>query len=168
MEQLRVAGFVEESIVDGPGVRFVVFAQGCPHRCEGCHNPRTFDFNGGRLESCDVVFDLISKSPLLDGVTFSGGEPFLQAASFCYLARKVHKIGLSVMVYTGYIFEDLLPGGKDSSPERSSFIKNMDVLVDGPFVLRERSLDLKFKGSKNQRIIDVQRSLGRKETVVIG
>ncbi len=168
VEQLRLAGFVEESIVDGPGVRFVIFVQGCPHRCVGCHNPRTLDFNGGKLVSVDYLFDLISKNPLLDGVTFSGGEPFWQSAPCCCLTKKIHRIGLSVMVYTGYIFEDLLTDGKDSSPERLGFIKNVDILVDGPFKIREKSLDLKFKGSRNQRIIDVRRSLDKRETIVVG
>ena len=168
VEQLRVASFVEESIVDGPGVRFVIFVQGCPHRCVGCHNSQTLDFNGGKLVSADYLFGLISKNPLLNGVTFSGGEPFCQAVSCSCLAKKVHRIGLSVVVYTGYIFEDLLTDGKDSSPERLDFIKNVDILIDGPFKIREKSLDLEFKGSRNQRIIDIRRSLDENRTVVIG
>ena len=165
---LRVANIVEESIVDGPGVRFVVFAQGCLHRCKGCHNPETFALDGGKLLPIAEIFEKISKNPLIEGVTFSGGDPFLQARAFCKLAKMVHSLGLTVMVYTGYVFENLLENGKDSSGDRLDFLKNIDILVDGPFKIEERSLDLKFKGSCNQRIIDVRRSFGEGRTVVIG
>ena len=165
---LRVSGIVEESIVDGPGVRFVVFAQGCVHRCKGCHNPQTFDLHGGYLVSVDDVFDSILKNSLITGVTFSGGEPFLQSEEFSVLAKKVHSINLSVLVYTGYIFENLLAGGKDSSKDRVNLLNSTDILVDGPFKIEEKSLLLKFKGSKNQRIIDVKKSLDEGKTVVIG
>ena len=165
---LRVANIVEESIVDGPGVRFVIFAQGCLHRCKGCHNPETFALDGGTLLPVTEIFERISKNPLLEGVTFSGGDPFLQARAFCNLAKMVHRIGLTVMAYTGYIFEDLLENGSDSSDDILDFLKNIDTLVDGPFKIEERSLDLRFKGSRNQRIIDVRRSLSEGRTVVIG
>lgn len=168
MKKLRIANIIEESIVDGPGVRFVIFAQGCNHHCNGCQNPQTFDLNGGKLVDVNEIFSAVRQNPLLSGVTFSGGEPFLQSDAFCTLARMVKKIGLSVMAYTGYIFEELLTGGKDSSPERVDLIKNIDILVDGPFVLEKKSMDLKFKGSSNQRIIDVKKSLKENRTVVIG
>ena len=165
---LRVANIVEESIVDGPGVRFVVFAQGCLHRCKGCHNPETFALDGGKLLPITEIFERISKNPLIEGVTFSGGDPFLQAGGFCTLAKMVHRAGLTVIAYTGYIFEDLLENGRDSSEDRQELLKNVDILVDGPFKIEERSLELKFKGSYNQRIIDVRRSLIEGRTVVIG
>jgi len=165
---LRVANIVEESIVDGPGVRFVIFAQGCLHRCKGCHNPETFALDGGKFLPVTEIFERISKNPLLEGVTFSGGEPFLQSRAFCNLAKMVHRAGLTVMAYTGYIFEDLLKNGSDSSDDRLDFLKNIDTLVDGPFKIEERSLNLRFKGSFNQRIIDVRRSFSEGRTVVIG
>ena len=168
VNKLRISGIVEESIVDGPGVRFVIFAQGCMHNCKGCHNPQTFALDGGFLITLDEVFKSISKNSLISGVTFSGGEPFLQAMNFSKLAKMVHSINLSVMAYTGYIFENLLTNGKNSNECVVDLLNNIDILVDGPFKIKEKSLLLKFKGSKNQRIIDVKKSLKEGKTVVIG
>ena len=159
---------IEESIVDGPGVRFVIFAQGCIHNCKGCHNPQTFALDGGFLVTLDEVFKSISKNSLITGVTFSGGEPFLQATNFSKLAKKVHSIGLGVMAYTGYIFENLLSNGRNFNEGMFDLLNNIDILVDGPFKIKDKSLLLKFKGSKNQRIIDVKKSLKEGKTVVIG
>ena len=154
--------------MDGPGVRFVIFAQGCMHNCKGCHNPQTFALDGGFLITLDEVFKSISKNPLISGVTFSGGEPFLQAMNFSKLAKMVHSINLSVMAYTGYIFENLLTNGKNSNECVVDLLNNIDILVDGPFKIKEKNILLKFKGSKNQRIIDVKKSLKEGKTVVIG
>ena len=155
MSDLRIAGTVGESITDGPGFRFTIFTQGCPHHCEGCHNPQTHDFNGGEVVDTDVLWEKIRKNILLSGVTLSGGEPFEQAGALLDLARKVKGIGLELAAYSGYTYEQILSAGGD----KFELLKLCDVLVDGRFVLAEKSLMLRFRGSKNQRLIDVQKSL---------
>lgn len=155
--ELRLAGVVQESIVDGPGLRLVVFAQGCPHRCPGCHNPHTHSYEGGITVRMDAVIDAIFQNPLLDGVTISGGEPFLQAEGFAELAGRVKSMGLHVMTYTGYIYETIV-AGLDRHNGWRSLLDNTDILVDGPFVIEQRSLSLRYRGSSNQRLIDVQES----------
>ena len=155
MSELRIAGVVPESIVDGPGFRFAVFTQGCPHHCEGCHNPNTHDFSGGEVVDTDTLWERIRKDILLSGVTFSGGEPFEQAGNLLDLARKIKGAKLELAAYSGYTFDELVAAGGD----KLELLKLCDVLVDGRFVLAQRSLMLRFRGSKNQRLIDVQRSL---------
>jgi anaerobic ribonucleoside-triphosphate reductase activating protein len=153
---MRIAGLVQDSIVDGPGLRFTIFTQGCPHRCEGCHNPETHDPDGGReITVAEVIRQLLS-NPLTDGITLSGGEPFLQAGDCAQIAEAAKKAGLNVWTYTGYTFEQLF---NLSDPDIRRLLSLTDVLVDGPFVLAERSLSIKWRGSKNQRLIDVRRSL---------
>ena len=163
---LRLAGVIRESVVDGPGYRFVVFTQGCPHRCEGCHNPETHDFEAGYISDTGRILEAVRADKLLRGVTFSGGEPFCQAGALAHLARQVHELGLDVMCYTGYTFEQLTaaPG---EHPDWIALLRQTDILVDGPFVLAEKSLSLRFRGSKNQRIIDVPRSLEEQKVVVL-
>lgn len=155
-EQIKIAGHVNDSIVDGPGLRFTLFVQGCPRRCEGCHNPQAQDFAGGKLESVDEIFERIESNPLLDGVTFSGGEPMCQAKQLLPLAKKIKAKGLHLAAYTGFVFENLL---KMNDVDILKLLSFVDVLIDGPFVLSLKSYDLKFKGSKNQRVIDVKKSL---------
>lgn len=152
---MRIASYIQDSIVDGPGLRFTLFTQGCPHRCEGCHNPQTHDFAGGREMQPAEIAELILKNPLTDGVTFSGGEPFAQAADCAEIARAVRRQGLNVWAYSGWTFEQLLEQGGD----KLELLRLCDVLVDGPFILAQRSLSLKWRGSTNQRVIDVARSL---------
>lgn len=163
---LRLAGVIRESVVDGPGYRFVVFTQGCPHRCEGCHNPETHDFQGGYESDTSRILDAVRADPLLRGVTFSGGEPFCQAAPLAHLARQIHALGLDVMCYTGYTFEQLT-ADTDNHPDWLALLKETDILVDGPFILSEKSLSLRFRGSKNQRMIDPKRSLAEHRIVEI-
>ena len=157
MSKIRLSGIIEESIVDGPGIRFVIFSQGCPHHCKGCHNPQTFNPSGGYEDDTNNLITKIKKNPLLKGVTFSGGEPFLQAEAFTELAREIHSLGLDVMSYTGYVFEDLIACKENISWQ--NLLHNIDILVDGPFLLEKKSLLLKFRGSENQRIINVNESL---------
>ncbi len=162
---IRLAGIVSESIVDGPGLRFTIFVQGCPHHCEGCHNPETHDFSAGRLADVDRIFLKIQSDPLIKGVTFSGGEPFCQPEPLAYLAEKLKKNGYHLMSYSGYTFEEL----KKLSEENqfvADLLSKLDLLVDGRFVLSQRSLELKFKGSKNQRILDVPASLNAGKAVL--
>lgn len=149
---LRIHSIVQESIVDGPGIRMAVFVQGCPHRCPGCHNPQTHDFSGGHLVSVSSVFEQYKENPLLRGITFTGGEPFCQAEALVALGRLVRQSGGTVITYTGYLYEDLLEMAKDH-PEIGDLISISDWLIDGPYVESLRSLELDFRGSSNQRII---------------
>ncbi len=153
---LRIAGIVTESIVDGPGFRFVIFTQGCKHRCPGCHNPQTHPFEGGTSVSVASLLAQVKENPLLDGVTLSGGEPFEQAEACTQLARGAHGLGLNVMTYTGYTYEALT--GSESCPALKGLLDATDILVDGPFELAKKNRLLKFRGSENQRIIDVKKS----------
>ena len=150
---MRIADTVQDSIVDGPGFRFTVFTQGCPHGCKGCHNPATHDSAGGREITVDSLMALVKSNPLLDGVTLSGGEPFCQAAECADLAERVHAMGLNVWSYTGYTIEYLL---KENDPDRMRLLHAVDVLVDGPFILSQRSLSFLWRGSLNQRLINVK------------
>ena len=155
--ELRIAGTVNDSIVDGPGIRFTVFVQGCPHNCKGCHNPQTHDFNGGTVISTEALLDKIKGNPLPDGVTFSGGEPFCQAEALAYLGREIKKLGLNVVTYTGYIFEKLYEEREQN--HWNELLEVTDVLIDGPFILEQKDWEIKFRGSSNQRYIDCQESL---------
>ncbi len=164
--ELRLAGVIRESIVDGPGWRFVVFTQGCPHHCEGCQNPQTHDFSGGYLSNTGNLLREIKKDSLLAGVTFSGGEPFCQAAPLALLARQVHELGLNVMTYSGWTFEELYQE-RNKREGWQELLEETDILVDGKFVLAEKSLALKFRGSRNQRIIDVKTSMREGQTIML-
>ena len=159
--KLRIAGTVNDSIVDGPGIRFTIFTQGCPHRCEGCHNPQTHDFNGGSDVDTDELWKKIEANPLLDGVTFSGGEPFCQAEALAELGRRIRAAELNVITYTGYEFEQLYENReKDGWGE---LLAVTDILIDGRFELDKKDWNIKFRGSSNQRYLDCQASLeGRK------
>ena len=160
---LDLAGIVEDSIVDGPGLRCTVFAQGCPHRCPGCHNPETWPFGCGTPMEEKRVAEIAASNPLCRGVTFSGGEPFAQAEGFAALARALRERGFEVASYSGYTFEQLLNG----TPAQRELLSTIDVLIDGPFLLAERSLELVFRGSRNQRILDVPASLAAGQAVPI-
>ena len=152
---IKLSGIVEDSIVDGPGIRVTIFCQGCPHHCPGCHNPETWDFSGGTAMEEERLVQIVRSNPLCRGVTFSGGEPFAQAAGFARLARLLKAQGYEVASYSGYTFEQLLRG----SPEQRALLDTIDVLIDGPFVQSQKSLELAFRGSRNQRILDVSKSL---------
>lgn len=161
MANLRIAGIANDSIVDGPGLRYTIFTQGCPHHCKECHNPETHDPSCGKLIEIDSVVSEVKKNPLLDGITLSGGEPFMQAEVAGHLARKIKKdLNLSVITYTGFLFEDLLKNDKNRE-----LLENTDMLVDGKFVKEEKSLDLMYRGSKNQRLINVQESLKQNKVI---
>ncbi len=164
---IKVAGIVKESVVDGPGLRFVIFAQGCPHRCPGCQNPQTWDPAGGTEMTVDELLEQIKANPLLKGVTLSGGEPFLQAGPLALLAGAVRERGMDVVTYTGYTWEKLLELAK-TDLEIRRLVEESNYLVDGPYVAAQRDLALPFRGSRNQRIIDVQASLAAGEAVLAG
>ena len=151
---LKIAGIEHESIVDGPGLRTVLFFQGCLRHCEGCHNPETWDMEGGTEVTVDAVLAKIESNPLCSGITYSGGEPFLQADELIHLTHRLKEKNYEIAAYTGFLFEELLNGTK----EQQELLNMIDVLIDGSFILSERSLDMNFIGSGNQRIIDVQKS----------
>ena len=163
-DKLRIAGTINDSIVDGTGIRFTIFTQGCPHRCEGCHNPQTHDFNGGEDVTLDSLLEKIKENPLLDGVTYSGGEPFCQAKQLYELGLEIKKLGMDIVTYTGYTFEYLTEHSDDENCY-GKLLSVTDHLIDGPFELDKRNILLKFRGSSNQRIIDVQKSLQQKKAV---
>ena len=158
MRSLRISGIEPASIVDGPGIRYVIFVQGCPHGCAGCHNPQTHDFKGGQEQATEQIMDEIRRNPLLSGVTFSGGEPFCQPEALAELGREIKRTGLNLICYSGYTFEELL-ARSGTEPAVLELLKLTDILIDGRFVLEEKSLMLKFRGSRNQRILDVPASL---------
>lgn len=150
---IRLAGLTQDSIVDGPGLRCVVFAQGCPHRCPGCHNPKTHDLLAGTVRSIDDIWAEVSGNPLTMGLTLSGGEPFVQPLPLAELAGRAAAAGMNVWAYTGYLFEELLSG------DSLALLRHVDVLVDGRFDLDRRTYGLPWRGSANQRLIDVRESL---------
>lgn len=161
--QIRISGTVDESIVDGVGFRFVVFTQGCPHNCLDCHNPNTHDYNGGILITTEELIEKINTSPLVTGVTISGGEPFVQPESVLNLVKKIHDCGKNIWIYTGYTIEQLM---SMENEDVDAVLANIDVLVDGLFVLAQRDLTLNFRGSHNQRLIDVPATLKSNEVVL--
>jgi len=155
--ELKIAGTANDSIVDGPGIRFTIFTQGCSHRCEGCHNPQTHDFNGGYVADIDELLKKIISNPLLDGVTFSGGEPFCQAPALAELGRKIKKSGLNIITYTGYDFEYVYDNRDKSG--WGELLDVTDFLIDGKFILAEKDWNIRFRGSSNQRYLDCKNSL---------
>ena len=152
---LDLSGLVADSIVDGPGIRTTVFSQGCPHHCPGCHNPETWEFGCGTPMEEETILAIVKSNPLCRGVTFSGGEPFAQAEGFAKLAKLLKEAGYEVASYSGYTFEQLLKG----TPAQKELLGTIDVLIDGPFIQAEKSLEVAFRGSRNQRILDVPQSL---------
>lgn len=161
--RISLSGITGDSIVDGPGLRLTIFTQGCLHHCPGCHNPQTHDPEGGSWADTEDILAAAAENPLLDGITLSGGDPFLQPVPCLALAEGAHKIGLNVWTYTGYTWEALL---EENDTEKLALLKETDVLVDGPFLLAERSLELRFCGSRNQRLIDVKKSLAEGKVVL--
>ena len=152
---IDVCGIEPESIVDGPGFRYVVFVQGCPHHCPGCHNPQSHAFGVGTKRTVEELIDEMRENPLLSGVTLSGGEPFCQAEALCELAQRVREMGKTVFAYSGYTLEQLLEKGK-REPAVRRLLDLVDTLVDGPYIEAERDLELQFRGSRNQRIIELR------------
>ena len=151
---LRISGVEKESIVDGPGIRYVVFTQGCPHACPGCHNPQTHSFEGGTIVNIDDLFNEIRQNPLLSGVTFSGGEPFCQPLPLYELGKKIKGIGKNIVVYSGYTIEQLVQMSKQQ-PMIMKLLDVCDVLVDGPYIEKLRDISLQYRGSSNQRYINL-------------
>lgn len=158
---MRLAGELKHSSVNGPGIRYVVFFQGCPHSCPGCQNPETHDPKGGEKISSAEIAKRIEQTRFLDGVTLSGGDPFMQPKACQALASAAKRLGLNVWAYTGWRFEELL-----EDPEKADALKDIDVLVDGPFIQKLKSEECLWRGSTNQRLIDVQASLKAGQTII--
>lgn len=158
--ELRIAGITFDSIVDGPGLRNTLFVQGCSHHCPGCHNPETWDAEAGTMTSTQEIIKQFLESSN-KSVTFSGGEPFEQAHACTEIAKALKQNNFNLWSYSGYLYEDIL-----NDPMKKDFLVNLDVLVDGRFILSKRSLSLDYKGSSNQRVIDVQESLKQNKVVL--
>ncbi|MBQ3169817.1 MAG: anaerobic ribonucleoside-triphosphate reductase activating protein [Clostridia bacterium] len=161
---IRIAGIENDSIVDGPGFRLAVFTQGCPHHCPGCHNPETHPFDKGKEVDTEKIIRMMEDNPLLDGITLSGGDPFCQPKACAELSKAAKGMGLNVWAYSGWTFEELLKMS-ETNGDIMEFLENTDVLIDGPFILAQRTLELRFRGSKNQRQIDVKKSLAEGKAV---
>ena len=162
--KIRLAGIVPDSIADGPGFRCAIFTQGCKHACKGCHNPETWSFSGGEDYEIEEIVAMWNKNPLLKGITLSGGDPFYQPKACAELAKAAHAKGLNVFSYTGFTFEELLAEAKKDA-DIASLLEESDYLVDGPFILEQRSLELLYRGSENQRVLDVKHSLAEGKAV---
>ena len=165
--KLRLASELQkDSIVDGEGLRTVIWFQGCPHNCKGCHNPHSHSFTKGILTDITKIKEYIASLKDQDGITFSGGEPFSQPEALLEIAKYVKEQKLNIWLYTGYTFEQLL-NMSEQNPLYLDILKITDVLVDGKFILEEKSLNMKFRGSKNQRILDCKKSIKDKRPVLI-
>ena len=163
---IRLASKLQkDSIVDGEGIRAVIWTQGCPHNCPGCHNPSTHDYNGGFMEDIEDLKKEINALDDEEGVTFSGGDPFEQPKACYELAKYIHSVNLNVWCYTGYTYEQLLKKAEEDSSVMD-FLKEIDILVDGRFVMKLKSYEIKFRGSKNQRVINVKESLNSNKVIL--
>lgn len=163
---IRIAGVIKESIVDGPGIRYVIFTQGCPHNCKNCHNPETHNYNGGKKINIDLIINDILKNPLLQGVTISGGDPFVQANEVSKLVSKIkEKTNLNVIIYTGFTYEYLLKNANEQN-NYLSVLNTADILIDGKFDETLKDSTLLFRGSSNQKSINLKESIKNKKTVL--
>lgn len=149
---LRVLDISEGTSVDGPGLRTSIYFAGCNHRCEGCHNPQSWDFSAGTPMTDDEIVEVVERNGF--NVTFTGGDPMYLAAELLPLARRLKQLGYNIWCYTGFLFEELI-----DDPERRALLEQIDVVVDGPFSLAQRDISLRFRGSSNQRLIAVEPSL---------
>ena len=156
---VKLAGIVQNSVVDGPGIRYVIFTQGCYHGCEGCHNPKTHDPTKGEMyHTEDIVREYLENASNYDGITLSGGEPFLQAEAMSDIITRIRDIkpDTEVICYTGYTYDQIL---KMDNYDYNKLLNNIDYLIDGKFEKDKATLDLPWRGSSNQRIIDVKMSM---------
>lgn len=162
--KIKLAGTVKESITDGKGLRYTVFTQGCPHHCKGCHNPETWDGEAGEIWETDDIIEEFKRNPLLKGITLSGGEPFSQAEACLELARRVHELGKDVTIFTGWTYDELKAMKEESVQE---LLEETDVMIDGRFIEEQKNLELLFRGSENQRLIDMKKTRESGEVVLL-
>ncbi len=153
---MNIAGIISDSIVDGPGLRTTVFFQGCAHKCKGCHNPETHSFGTANEMSVKEIVEKVMKNPLCRGVTLSGGDPVYQAREAKELAKALKTKGYEVALYTGFTWEELV---NEQDEDRLELLRNVDIIIDGRFEIEKRTLELKFRGSSNQRIIECKKSI---------
>ena len=166
VEYIRLAADLQsDSIVDGPGLRAVLWTQGCGHHCKGCQNPQTWDFNGGGLVPIEAVYEAIDELEYQTGITFSGGDPMYQPEACNIIAEYAKSKGLNIWVYTGFTFEEIMKLA-EKNPVYLDFLSKIDVLVDGQYVDELHDFRLKWKGSSNQRVIDVPKSLKENKIVL--
>ncbi|WP_296877964.1 anaerobic ribonucleoside-triphosphate reductase activating protein [Thomasclavelia sp.] len=158
--KIRLFGTANDSIVDGPGLRYTIFTQGCNHNCPGCHNPGSHDLNGGYLEDVDKILAEIFDNPILDGITLSGGEPLLQTKPLIYLCQEAKKHDLNIVLYSGFEYEEII-----QDQDKLELLKLCDLLVDGRFIMEKKSLSLLYRGSSNQRLINVQETLKQNQVI---
>ena len=164
--KIRLAGDITtDSIVDGEGIRSVVWCQGCIHNCYGCHNPETHSFDAGILRDVDEICDEIASLEFQDGITLSGGDPLCQVDACLEIAKFCQSIGLNVWCYTGYKIEDLLKRCKREK-KLKELLENIDVLVDSPFIIELKSYDVPFRGSSNQRLINSKESINQNKIIL--
>ncbi len=167
---IRVADIYKESIVDGEGYRMAIFLQGCNHHCKGCHNPQTWDFNGGTEMEISDIIDMYN-SDIMDGITLSGGDPFFQADKLQELFNYCEDKSVSLWAYTGFIFDEFLkyinnePCDNRINDSMINMLKYTEVVVDGPFILEQRTVEALYRGSTNQRLVDVKKSLAENRVV---
>ena len=167
MSKIRIAGYVDDSIVDGPGIRFTIFTQGCAHHCFNCHNPETWDFDKGKDVDIDELISKIKRNPLLQGITLSGGDPLYQVNACLELVKKVKELNsdLDIIIYTGFTFEELAINFKKNN-DLLSLLKLSDILIDGKYEDSLRNLTLKFRGSSNQRVINLKKTFLEEKIVL--
>ncbi len=163
--KVRLAGIIQESVVDGPGIRIAIFMQGCLHNCLNCHNPKTWDLNGGKEYDLDYIDDIIKNNPYTDGITITGGDPFYQLDALNEILKLINdKYKLNTIVYTGFAYEELLEMISEHKVVLD-ILKKIDILIDGKFDYERRDLSLLYRGSSNQRVIDVKKSLRENKVV---
>lgn len=160
MKVKLAADIQSDSIVDGEGLRAVIWFQGCPHGCPGCQNPETHDIKQGIEVDIEEIFEKIDNLKFQKGITLSGGDPFMQSEAAKKIADYARNKGYNIWCYTGYTYENII-----KNPKLKSLLESVDVLIDGPFLLEEKSLNCRFRGSKNQRIIAVKKSLEEERVV---
>lgn len=158
---ISVLSIIEDTMVDGPGFRTSIYCAGCQHQCPGCHNPQSWDFEGGHAMTTDEIMHIVEADPYAN-VTFSGGDPMYQPEGFAELARAIRqRTNKTIWCYTGFTYENLM-----KNPRQRALVEQLDVLVDGPFVKSERDETLRFRGSRNQRLIDVRQSMAQGRVVI--
>ena len=163
---MRLSGIATESHADGPGLRYVLFTQGCLHQCPGCHNPESWEINAGKEFSVKQIIRMLKQQKKkIQGITFSGGEPFLQACELAQIALAAHQIGWDVVTYTGYTYEQLIEMGNEDM-NILALILESDLLIDGKYINKLQSKDFAFRGSSNQRIIDIAQTQEKKQIVL--
>jgi len=164
-QTIRISGIVKQSAVDGPGLRLTVFTQGCPHRCPGCQNPETNDFEGGQDIPATDILNELDKNPLLQGITLSGGEPLARPQQLLPITQGAKARGKDIVCFTGYTLEELLPKTREDK-DLNNLLTQIDLLIDGRYDATQRDLTLRFRGSRNQRVLNLPASLAKGEAVL--